>query len=73
MGGNRVIDDDAFEKRFRAVENDLFDIRKMLSEIQATLVKADETITKVSAEVMPTIESLTKSPMLKMLMPKGSK
>lgn len=48
-------------------------MREDLEFIRATLVKADATISKVSAEVMPTLDSLLKSPMLKMLMPKGSK
>ena len=49
------------------------EIRKDLEFIRETLVKADATITKVSAEVMPTLESVMQSPMLKMLMPKGKK
>jgi hypothetical protein len=51
----------------------LIGMRADLDFIRETLVKADTTISKVSAEVMPTLDSLLKSPMLKMLMPKGSK
>jgi len=49
------------------------EMREDLKFIKETLVKADETITKVAADVMPTLESVMQSPMLKMLMPKGKK
>lgn len=38
-----------------------------LEFIKETIVKADTTITKVAAEVMPTINQLMESPMIKML------
>jgi hypothetical protein len=54
-------------KRIDALEENLTEIRDSLAFIKSTLVKSDETITKVAAEVMPTINELIQSPMLKML------
>ncbi len=81
MGGNGVSEkmshseylDEFYDKRFTDIELDLKEIRSDLAFIRETLVKADATITKVSAEVMPTLDSVMQSPMLKMLMPKGKK
>lgn len=42
-------------------------IRSDLDFIKEHIVKADETIQMVSKEVMPTIDSLMKSPLIKML------
>ena len=49
------------------MEMQLAEIQKDLTNVKEVLVKADETITKVAAEVMPTINGLLESPMLKML------
>jgi len=53
--------------RIAAIESDLKEIRETLTFVKDTLVNADTTITKVAAEVMPTINELMQSPMLKML------
>lgn len=55
------------EDRIAVIEKQLDEIREMLTGIQETLVKADTTITSVAAQVMPTIEDLMQSPILKML------
>lgn len=57
----------AMDMRISRMEEDLREIKEMLTAVQAVLVKADETISKVAGEVMPTIEELMKSPILKML------
>jgi hypothetical protein len=80
MGGNGMsntpdatIDYLAVEARIAKIESDLKSMRETLDFIKETLVKADVTITKVAAEVMPTLDAVMQSPMLKMLMPKGKK
>jgi hypothetical protein len=55
------------EHRIQVLEDNLVDIKDTLEFIKITMVNADTTITKVAAEVMPTISSLMESPMLKML------
>lgn len=59
---------------------ELAEIREMLNKITVLTTRTDQTATdaktiieKVGAEVMPTINALTSSPMLKMLLPKGPK
>jgi hypothetical protein len=64
---------DKMAEQLADMEASLLIMRRQLDAISETLIKADTTITKVAAEVMPTIEGLMKSPMLKMLMPKGTK
>jgi hypothetical protein len=49
------------------LQKELTEIRETLEFIKTTMVNADTTITKVAAEVMPTINSLMESPMIKML------
>jgi arsenate reductase-like glutaredoxin family protein len=49
------------------LNNEHVEMRETLNFIKETLVKADTTITKVAAEVMPTINQLMESPMIKML------
>lgn len=69
-------DKDPFEEvnnRLIQVEDDLRMIKGTLEFIETHIVKATDTIDKVSAEVMPTIDLLMKHPMLKMLMPKEKK
>lgn len=61
----------ADEDRISAMESELAEIRVQLDAILETLVKADTTITKVADEVKPTLDALLKSPLIKMLMPKG--
>lgn len=53
--------------RITALEEQYKEIQETLNFIRVTIVNADTTITRVSAEVMPTINSLMESPMLKML------
>jgi uncharacterized protein (DUF885 family) len=65
--------DEHMAERIADIENELRIIREQLDAISQTLIKADTTITKVAAEVMPTLDGLMKSPMLKMLLPKGSR
>ncbi len=55
------------ERRLDDIAEELSDIKKTLEFVKETMVKADGTITKVAAEVMPTLNSLMESPMLKML------
>jgi hypothetical protein len=55
------------DERITAIETDLREIKETLEFVKETIVKADTTITKVAADVMPTINSLMESPMLKML------
>jgi hypothetical protein len=55
------------DQRITAIEEDLTEIKSMLSSIKATLVSADDTIKKVAAEVMPTLNQVMESPMLRML------
>lgn len=59
--------DDEFDERIDRLEKQFDEIHDMLSFISETMVKADTTITKIAAEVMPTINGLMESPMLKML------
>lgn len=53
--------------RISKIESDLSDIQKTLDNIMGILVKADQTITSVAEQVMPTINELMQSPILKML------
>jgi prefoldin subunit 5 len=53
-----------------AIENlqaELDEIKATLNFIKDTIVKADTTITTVADQVMPTVNELMNSPMLKML------
>lgn len=73
-------DPDYWDKRIMQVENDLREIKDMLNTIRSMVedtqsdIRLSKTvIDKVAAEVMPTINSLMESNMIKMLMPKGKK
>lgn len=64
----------------KTIEDQIADLTFQVAEMQETLnfvkehiVKAAGTIEKVGEEVMPTLDSLMKSPMLKMILPKGGK
>lgn len=59
------------EERFDTLEIELREIKTTLEFIKDTIVNADRTISKVANEVMPTLDGLMKSPMLKMLLPKS--
>ncbi len=56
-----------FVTRLNNIELQLGEMEETLAFIKETMVKADGTITKVAAEVMPTLNSVMESPMLKML------
>jgi len=58
---------DEMQERITKLEDDLAEIKDMLMFIRDTMVNADSTITKVAGEVMPSVQQLMKSPMLKML------
>jgi uncharacterized coiled-coil protein SlyX len=55
------------DEQFAKLEAEIAECKVTLEFIKDTIVKADTTITRVAAEVMPTINELTNSPMLKML------
>jgi len=57
----------AAEERLASIESDLKEIKETLDFIKATIVQADSTITKVAADVMPTLNQVMTSPMLRML------
>lgn len=59
--------DEAIAEKMARLESEIADIKETLDFIKDTIVKADATITSVSEQVMPTVESLLKSPMIKML------
>lgn len=59
------------ECRITRVELELTEIKGQLADIKETLVNSKSVIDKVAAEVMPTLNALMQSPMLKMLLPKG--
>lgn len=61
------------ERKIFELETQLKEIKETLAAIKQTLVNTEGIVQKVAAEVMPTIDSLVKSPMLKMLLPKGKK
>lgn len=71
---------DSVEDRITRIQDELSDIRLTLNEIHQYVMDTREdmtaakvTIDKVASEVMPTIDNLLKSPMLKMLLPKDKK
>lgn len=59
--------DKLFDEQLTHIESELAEIRKDLTFIRDHIVKADATISLVAEQVMPTIDELMKSPMLKML------
>lgn len=73
-------DPDYWEKRVMAVEdtlneiqNTLINIRSLVEDTQSDIRLSKTVIDKVAAEVMPTVNALVESPMLKMFMPKKPK
>lgn len=62
-----IPDEEYWDKRFMDIEDQLKEIKQMLDGIGSTLVTADTTIQKVAAEVMPTLNEVMQSPMLRML------
>jgi chemotaxis regulatin CheY-phosphate phosphatase CheZ len=62
----KSIDDQIADLAFQIAE-----MKETLDFVKEHIVKSAATIEKVGAEVMPTLDSLMKSPMLKMLLPKG--
>lgn len=61
------------EDDLREVKDILNDIRSMVSDTQSDIRLAKTTIDTVGAQVMPTVNALVESPMLKMFMPKKAK
>lgn len=59
--------------QIQSIQEDLNHIKDELKFIRETIVKADTTITTVGEQVMPTLNGLMNSPMLKMLIPKDKK
>jgi len=53
--------------RITVIEENLIEMRETLDFIKATIVKADTTITAVAEQVMPTVNELMASPVVKML------
>lgn len=49
------------------IQDQLAEIKKTLDFVRDTMVRADSTIAKVAEQVMPTLNDLMESPMLKML------
>lgn len=54
-------------EKFEKIEQDLNEIRETLNLVKETMLRADTAIANIAAQVMPTIEELSKSPLLKML------
>jgi prefoldin subunit 5 len=61
------VTDSEYEEAIGGIEKDLDEIKATLDEIREYIVRADKTIATVAEQVMPTIDQLTKSPLLKML------
>lgn len=62
-----IFDEADVDARIRSIEYQLEEIGKTLEFIKNTIVRADSTIDKVAAEVMPTLNQVLESPMLRML------
>jgi hypothetical protein len=58
--------DNEVEERLAIIDRELNEIKDTLAFIRDTIVKADTTITTVATQVMPTIEEVMKSPIMKM-------
>jgi hypothetical protein len=67
-GSNPMTDNEAyFMEQLALIEQSHKAIKADLAFIKEHIVKADATISLVAEQVMPTIDELMKSPMLKML------
>jgi len=53
--------------RLNQIELELMEIKVTLDFVRETIVKADATIATVAAEIMPTVQDIMKSPLIKML------
>ncbi len=49
------------------IDTELKEIRATLDLVKETMLRADAAIANIAGQVMPTIEELSKSPLLKML------
>ena len=49
------------------LEEQVKEIKKTVDQILAFMVKADNTMTVIATEIMPAVDEIMKSPMLKML------
>lgn len=61
---------DALHSRIGELENSVSRVVSGLAEIKQIIEKANTVIEKVGAEVMPTINALTESPALRMILGK---
>lgn len=59
--------DEELHNRIMALEEDLQEIKGTLEFIKDTMLRADSTIAKVAEQVMPTLNEVMQSPMLRML------
>lgn len=59
--------------QIQMIQEDLTEMKQTLAFIKENIVRGADVIEKVGKEVMPTVDALTKSPMLKMLLPKEKK
>lgn len=62
-----MTDESTVINKIESLQQDLDEIRGLLHFIKDTIVKADTTITTVATQVMPTVDALMKSPIVKML------
>lgn len=54
-------------KQFKEIDEELASIKETLTFIKETIVKADTTIGTVAEQVMPVLNDVLKSPLIKML------
>jgi uncharacterized coiled-coil protein SlyX len=62
-----IFDKEDVDTRLTDLGTELAEIKATLEEVREYIVRADKTIATVAEQVMPTIDQLTKSPLLKML------
>ena len=55
------------DEQLESLTQEIAEIKKTLDFIRETIVKADTTISTVAEQVMPTVNSLLESPMVRML------
>lgn len=58
------------DDQLTAIQQDLDEIKQTLADIKETMVNTQGIVQKVGDEVMPTVNALVESPMLKMFLPK---
>ncbi len=55
------------DEQLESLTQEIAEIKETLDFIRETIVKADTTISTVAEQVMPTVNSLLESPMVRML------